>query len=98
MKASQAIAGTLEHGSQIMACGCQNMNTRHQKISGSFRIGPGVAMQSANPLEQHVHGTQVGNEQVGIDVQTLLQRLCANDDPTPGVFSVLAQLGLYLFV
>ena len=35
-------------------------------------------MQPANPLQQHIRRAEVGQQQVGIDVQRLLQRLRAD--------------------
>ena len=41
-------------------------------------------MQPADPLQQHVDRTQVGEQEIGIDVQTLFQRLGADDDAAAG--------------
>ncbi len=42
-----------------------------------------MAMEASNALQQHVNRTQIGDEQISVDVQRLLERLCANnDDPS----------------
>lgn len=43
-------------------------------------VRPLVTMQSANPLQQYVHRTQIGDEKVRIDVEGLLERLGPNHD------------------
>ena len=43
-----------------------------------------MAMQSPDALQQHVSGAKVGDEQVGVDVQRLLQRLRAHHHQPAG--------------
>ena len=43
-----------------------------------------MSMQTANPLQQHIDRAQIGDQQVGVDVQRLFQRLRAHNDKSAG--------------
>jgi hypothetical protein len=42
-----------------------------------------MPMQAANALQKHIHRAVVGNEQIGVDVQALLQGLRADQQQRP---------------
>ena len=59
---------------------------REHHTSGGLETGgasPGTIMpvEASDALQQNVHGAKVGDEQVGVDVQGLLQRLGADHHP-----------------
>lgn len=58
----------------------------HRNGSGVFERGgtwQSVAMQPPDPLQEDVDGAKIGNQEIGVDVQRLLKRLCPNDDDSP---------------
>ena len=55
--------------------------------------GSGVTVQPPDALQQHVHRTQVRDQQVGVDVERLLERLRADDQRAPCARSVLPEGG-----
>src|SRR5699024_5791861 len=50
------------------------------KAHGSLSIWAGMAMQSANTLQQHVHWTQIGYQHIRIQIETLLKGLGTDHD------------------
>lgn len=50
-----------------------------------------MAMQAPDPLQENISRTQVGDEQVGTDVEALLQSLRTNEDETAA-----SAIGLHL--
>ena len=60
-------------------------------------VFPRVALQATDALQQHVHRAEIGNQQVGVDVQRLLQCLRAHHDAAAGL-AVLAQQPLYCVI
>ena len=58
---------------------------------GASRVG--VSVQSSDPLEQDVDRAEIGDEQVCVDIERLLEGLCADDYAAAG-FPVFAEGGL----
>jgi hypothetical protein len=52
--------------------------TRRVKTFGA--VSSELAMQTPQPLEQHVCRTEVSDNQVRINIERLLKRLCTDDD------------------
>ena len=95
----QTVALALQQRSQVVASGCEHPGAGLLAAAGALCAI--VAVQSTQALQQHIHGAQVGDEQVGINVQTLLQRLRANDHQpctTGAGAALLAHLLLHLSI
>ena len=89
---AQTVARPREQGREIVIGGCEHPGARLAIARWPLVFGARMAVQAAQALEQHIHGTQVGDEQVGIDVQALLQCLRANNDAPLSVAPRFAEL------
>jgi len=61
---------------------------------------PSVTMKPSDALQQHVDGAQVGDEQIGVDVQTLFESLRTDEQKRPigAIFAqTFAHLGVHHF-
>ena len=65
-----------EHPSKIARA--KHNGTRRIKTFGA--VGSELTMQSPQPLEQHVCRTEISDNQVRINIERLLNRLCTDDD------------------
>ena len=66
---------------------CQSLLRRHHMATGAretVRAVDRVAVQSADPLQQHVDGAEIGEQKIRIDIQTLLQSLRPDHDTPAG--------------
>ena len=57
-----------------------------------------VPMQASEPLQENIHRAEVGHEEIGVDVERLLQGLGADDHATAGLAAFLAERLLHGFV
>ena len=70
---------------------------RRQDDAGGRGVAVGsvvvlVAVEASDALEEHVDGAQVGYEQVGVDVERLLERLGSDDDAASRLPALAEQL------
>jgi len=42
-----------------------------------------MPMQPADALQQHIHWREIGDQQIGVDIETLFERLGADQDERP---------------
>ena len=87
-EASEVGATAPEQGREVVA-----LRRQHGAACVAVPRGPvvaPVAVQTPDALQQHIHRAQVGDQQVGVDVQRLLQGLGADDNQATG-FAIAAQ-------
>ena len=76
----------------------QPLNARHHQPGPSQRARPrnGMAMEPPGPLQQQIHRRNVGEQNVKIDIQGLLEHLRADHDQLGGALAPLADRILQL--
>jgi len=78
--------------------GIEHYAARVAKGLGPGALGTRVTVQPPNALKQHVHRTQVGDQQIGIEIKALLHRLGGDDDRACASRRVLTEARLDSFV
>src|SRR5438132_11349339 len=68
---------------RLHALRCENNRAGGLELRRAI-LSPRMAMQPTQSLQQYVRGTNVGDEEIGIDVEALFERLRADDDEAAG--------------
>ena len=53
-----------------------------------------MAVNTSEPLQEHIHRAQIGEQNVRVNVERLFQSLCSDDDQSP-IAPPLAQFGFH---
>ena len=78
---ADAMARALQEGREIRRGGQQHDAARMLKAGRAVR--PVVPVQPADTLQEHVDRGEIGDQQVGIDIERLLERLGGDDERRP---------------
>lgn len=91
---SERLALVADRGAEVALPRNENAYDRSAVVERAGRGWALVTVEAADPLEEYVHRAEVGEEQVGVEVEALLDGLGGDEDTTLPLRAALAEADL----
>ena len=91
--AAQPVRLAVDEGREVALGRHEDDAARIDKAVGASAIG--MPVQAADALQEHIHRAQIGDQEVGVDVEALLERLGADDDESTRAGSIATEPHLH---